>query len=350
MTDSPEIIPPPRDYWPTAGWRSADPSAHGMDAVRLAAAWDHLASQHPHLNSLLVVRGGYVVFEDYRDGAGPYRIAPVMSVTKSVVGALIGVALHTGDLLAIDEPLAYLLPAEFSGVDDRDKRAITLAHLLTMRSGLDWAEWGGTTQQMMASQDWVQFVLDQPLAHAPGTVFNYSTGDTHLLAAALHAATGMTPLDYADLYLFRPLGITRRAWNTDPQGLHVGGAGLALSPHDLALYGYLILNGGVWDGDALLPPGWARSSLTAHANVIPAGEADCQRLDYGYLFWLRDQGAYASGMAVGYGGQYVYILPALDLVVVVTGSVRDVPDAFRDTRLMCAFNLVQDFVVPAVNA
>ena len=337
-----------RDYWPTTGWRTAPPDQHGIDGEQLAATNDTLNTHYPHLDSFLVVRSGYLVAEYYRDSSGPDVLHNVKSVTKNVTSALTGIALQTGDLANLDETLGFLLPEAMSTVEDRHKRDITVRDLLTMRSGLHWEEWRGSTQQMTASPNWVRFVLEQPLAAAPGTAHNYSTGNTQILAALLQKSTSMNLLDYADLYLFGPLGIEHRTWPADPQGIQVGGAELALTARDMAKFGLLYLDGGLWDGAQLLPTTWVQDSHTPHANVISEDGEDCVKLDYGYQWWLRRQGPHASALAVGFGGQYVYVVPALDLVVVITGRLANVPESFRDNRMLCLFNVVQDHVVPAI--
>jgi len=181
---------PPRAYWPTDGWRTAAPEDHRVDPAALDRLRAHLDEHYPHLDSLLVVRNGTLLREDYKGGAGPDDLRNVKSATKSVLSALIGVALDTGDLPDIREPIGSFFAGHFASIADRAKRAITLEDLLTMRSGLEWDEWGGTTIQMTASPDWVRFVLERPLAHPPGERFSYSTGDTQLLAAALQQRAG----------------------------------------------------------------------------------------------------------------------------------------------------------------
>ncbi|MBN2303725.1 MAG: serine hydrolase, partial [Anaerolineae bacterium] len=365
MTPQTLKSPPSPDIWPTAGWQTASPADQGLDAQRLNAAVEHLDARYPHLDSLLIVRGGYMVLEhDRARAASAADIAPlrnIKSVTKSVLAALLGIAIQIGDLGGLHDTLGELLPEQFTTASDPRTRAITVEHLLTMRSGLEWAEWEGSTQHMTASPDWVRFVLDRPLAHDPGAVFNYSTGDTHLLAAILQKATGMTALAYADLYLFGPLGIERRRWTADPQGISIGGAELALTPRDMAKFGFLVLNHGQWDGQPVLPAAWVHAMMRPRATVF-SGETDgktdgsappddCARLEYGYLWWLRKQGDHASALAVGYGGQYIYVIPALDLVIVLTGDLsagpRAIPPAFRDNRMLCQFDFVADHILPA---
>ncbi|MBN1202785.1 MAG: serine hydrolase [Anaerolineae bacterium] len=345
MSDHPNI--PARDYWPTTGWRSADPADLSLDGAQLERAADLLTAQYPHIDSLIVVRGGYLVFERYPGVRGPDVLRNLKSVTKSVLSTLIGIALDTGDLGSLDDRLGDYVPAYFTSADDPRKRAITVRDLLTMRSGLEWAEWGAQVIEMTSSPHWFRYVLDRPLIHDPGQHFNYSTGDSHLLAALLQAAAAMTALDFADLYLFKPLGITRRAWPGDPQGVTIGGAELSLTPRDLAKFGCLILNNGAWDGDTIVPADWVRDATRKQVSVLPA-DPDHPPLSYGYLWWVRPQGEYKSALAVGLGGQYVYVIPGLDMVIVMTGDIATAPDAFRDNRMIRAFNVVQDAIVPAV--
>lgn len=338
---------PQREYWPTEGWRTAAPADHDLDVAGLDAARDHLRDHVPHMDSLLVVRGGYLVYEWYGDTGAPDALRNVKSVTKSVTSALTGIARLTGDLGDIDEPVGFILPEVFSTVKDRIKRGITIKHLLTMRSGLDWQEYGPDVLQMTVSPNWLDYVLDRGLAYDPGSRFNYSTGDTHLLAAALQKLVAMPLLEYADLYLFGPLGITRREWAADPQGIHVGGAELKITARDMAKFGYLYLNRGQWDGAQVVSEAWVAESHTSQIELERQPD-DCSDLSYGYLWWLRGQGGHPSAIAVGFGGQFVYVIPALDMVVVMTGDLKTAPDAFRDNRMLCQFNLVEDYIVPAV--
>lgn len=333
--------------WPLPDWTRADPAAHGVDHLALIAARDAMRQLAPHLNSLLVVRGGALIFEWYGAGSGADVRHNVMSVTKSVTSALVGIALDTGDLPDLDEPLSAILPEAFNAKDDPRKRAITIAHLLTMRSGLEWYEYGPSVLQLTASPDWVRHILDRPLAHEPGTRFNYSTADTHLLSAALARLTGMSLRAYAELYLFGPLGIAPGRWPADPQGITVGGAELELRARDMAKFGYLYLRGGVWQGSRILPEDWVARSTSPQVALARQPD-ECTDLGYGWLWWLRGQSGYAGAVAVGFGGQFVHVIPALDLVIVITGDGRAAPETFRDNRMLCQFNLVEDYLVPAV--
>ncbi len=206
---------------------------------------------------------------------------------------------------------------EAADVDDEGKRAITARHLLTMTSGLESTSFGAYGS-WVASRNWVRAALARPLQAEPGTRFSYSTGDTHLLSATLSRAAGRGAHDFAREHLFDPLGIRRSAWTRDRQGVHMGGNNLSLLPRDMLKFGQLYLNRGRWNGRQLLPWRWIDES-TRPGLVGPLGRGRIYG-GYGYLWWLRgprERGAYTAS---GYGGQYIYVAPAEDLVVVVISS------------------------------
>jgi hypothetical protein len=203
-------------------------------------------------------------------------------------------------------------------VDER-KEAITVQSLLDMTSGIEWTERLGdssaaaveTESEMDSSPDWVKFILDRPMSTAPGDIFNYNSGNPHLLSAILTKLTGMSALEYAKSKLFGPLGITKVSWQHDPQGISNGGWGLDLVPRDMAKIGYLYLRKGVWEGQELLPPAWIDKVSHATVNMRLGG------LRYSNLFWaLPDKRVY---MAVGRNGQVIMVSPDLDVVAVTTG-------------------------------
>jgi CubicO group peptidase (beta-lactamase class C family) len=187
-----------------------------------------------------------------------------------------------------------------------------------MTSGIEWTETlpdvHTSVSEMESSPDWVKFILDRPMSSAPGEVFNYNSGNTHLLSAILTKLTGMSTLDYAKAKLFGPLGINRVSWWHDPQGIWNGGYGLYLQPRDMAKIGYLYLRKGVWEGKQLLPAVWIDKVNHATVDMHTAWEPTLRYCD---LFWaLPDKHVY---MAVGYQGQVIMVFPDLDVVAVTTG-------------------------------
>lgn len=307
----------PRDYWPTDGWRDAAPASQGIDSAVLGAALAHLARDYPAVQSILVVRHGYVVAERYFGGHDSTERFDLRSATKSIVSALVGIALDRKMLHSVDQPIASLLPEYFLADDvDPRERHITLRHLLTMTSGLDWDE-ASAGAYFVGTGDWASAILGRPMVAEPGRRFAYSSGNAHLLAMVIARATKGTPLAFANAQLFAPLGFQLGLfdWLTDPQGVNAGGAGLRLSTREMAKIGWLYANEGCWAGTAILPAAWVRASTTKQSDPGPNAAG------YGYLWWISKAipGAYA---AIGYGGQYIIVDPALDAVIAVTADPR----------------------------
>ena len=239
--------------WPTAGWETSTPEAEGMSSAALADLVDFGAASD--MDSLLVVRHGRIVAEAYY---APFRRGQqhlVNSVTKAVVGTLVGIAVQEERIGRLDQPVVDLFFEREIARLDAAKKAITIESLLDSNSGLDWNEPLSdappeTMLQMARSRDWVGFVLDRPMAQPPGRAFAYDSGTWHLLSAILTKKTGMDTLAYARQALFRPLGIAEATWAQDPQGIRIGGYGLFLQPRDMAKIGYLYLHHGRVGGRA----------------------------------------------------------------------------------------------------
>jgi CubicO group peptidase (beta-lactamase class C family) len=311
--------------WPTKEWQTSSPEEQGMDSKELAKLVDFGARRilatpgvtlNSMLDSLLVVRHGKIVVEAYY---APYAAGiphDIRSATKAVISTLTAIAFKDG---LLDSPshrvLDFFDRRGIANVDDR-KEAITVQSLLDMSSGLEWTEpLNGRPDSMFdmeRSTDWVKFILDRPMANAPGSAFNYNSGNPHLLSAIITKLTRMSTLDYAKAKLFGPLGINDVFWPHDPQGISVGGYGLSLLPRDMAKIGYLYLRNGAWEGKQLLPPAWI--DKVTHATVDMHLQPG---LCYSNLFWtLPDKHVY---MAVGYHRQVIMVFPDLDVVAVTTG-------------------------------
>ena len=307
---APVVFDAPVDL--TLSWRTSTPAATGMDEGALARA-DEMANAIPRLRSLLVVRRGRLVHERYWAGATAAETADVRSVTKSILSTLVGIALERGDLTGVDETLGEIVPADALPLSlwERD---IRVGDLLTMSGGWDWEESGAVGyNEWITSEDPVAFLLSKPKASEPGTAFAYNSAAVHLLGVVLEEAIGTTVPRFADEVLFGPLGIGTRVW--EPLAGHVnGGAGIDLRPRDLARIGQLYLQDG-WSGDRrILPEGWVRQATTPRWGWV--SDAGPTHVSYGWLWWIDvDHHAY---FAWGYGGQFVYVAPERDLVVVAT--------------------------------
>ncbi|NIM49182.1 MAG: serine hydrolase [Gemmatimonadales bacterium] len=292
-------------------WQVATPESQGMDSERLAEAVQYLMDHEPSLHSLHVIRNGYLVADVYFHPFQATTKHDIASITKSVLATVLGIAVDRSLIADVNQPILELFPGQAAIDLNPRKRAITIEHLLTMRSGLAWGESGDVVSlfQMMQSPDWVRFVLDRPVSHEPGTKFRYNSGGAHLLSAAVHRATGMTAGEFARQHLFEPLGIVDVDWPTDPWGRdNTGWGNIRMRPLDLAKIGFLYLNGGSWHDRRVLSQDWINAA-TRQLN------AEGLR-GYGYLWWLRA----GTVCALGRGGQNLFLFPAESMVVVMSGG------------------------------
>lgn len=313
------------EYWPTEGWRTAEPEAQGMDSAALAHTIDAFRSRD--VKSVVIIRNGYLVAEAYEESAGADTPQNVYSVTKSVTSALAGIALSEHKLKSVEQPIAEFFP-ELSL--EPVKSEIRMKHLLSMTSGLEWIDdHNQASEAMMYSTDWIRSILEHRAGFKPGAKFNYSNGDAHLVSAVLHKATGESLLDYAKSRLFAPLGIKNVKWNPDPQGYSIGAWAMALTVRDMAKLGLLYLKEGRWDGKTIIPKHWIRESLTKRAWL---NYADGRHGGYGYFWWLKPLAGrlfggvtkqYDTFYAAGSYGQRIFVVPALQLIVAATAYSLD---------------------------
>jgi CubicO group peptidase (beta-lactamase class C family) len=331
------------DYWPTDAWRSSPPEEQGLDPKILSQIDHDVKETFPTVKGVLVVRNGYVVFENYYQGYDRNDHHHVWSVTKSVISALVGVALKEDRIESLDQRLSEFFPEHFGPGTDPRKRQITVENLLTMTSGFRLSSFYNDKgfEQILSSDDVVEASIGQPMAKEPGEEFNYSNGDAHLLSAILTKTTDQSALAYAHENLFGPLGIDsdpdasmqavpanfRRfeqagfVWADDGQGNSVGAFGLKLTARDMAKIGYLYLQDGRWEGRQIVPRGYVRASTREQLETgySPAGGP----AGYGYLWWTRKVEGHRAFYASGYGGQFIYVIPELNLVAVIVSEAPE---------------------------
>lgn len=358
-----------KSLWPTHGWSHGTPTGVGLDEGVLAALDHDIAGgKYSLVDSFQVFRCGSEVYSrkydhDYAQIYGkearvkgplnarltgrynyfdpawhPYYhgtgLHTMQSVSKTVTSAIIGLAITRGDFKAgLDTPvLSYFDVSKVKNVDER-KRRMTLRNVLTMTTGLDWIEDvpyddpRSDSSLMEATDDWVQYVIDKPMAREPGTVFNYSSGATELLAYIFQKETGQDIEAYGEKNLFVPLGI-KHQWKRTYLGVVDTEGGLYLEGGDLAKIGYLYLQDGLWDGKRLISDAWVRQSLT------PAVDTGWQGLKYGFKWWLQpleDRKEYVWH-GIGFGGQRLMVFPSEQLIAVFTGW-DIIKDAAFDSEL-----------------
>lgn len=346
--------------WPTEGWAVSAPDSEGLDGSFFTDLdGDIRQGTYGYIDRMVVVRDGRLVINeryenDYGEisrghvdilGCGadacadssdlneynyyhpdwhPYYqgrdVHTLQSVTKAITSALIGVAIRRGEISGVDAPLlSFFQDYDLSNIDERLHQA-TLDDLLTMRSGIEWHETDrpvdetNTTVQLEASDDWIQFTLDQPMDAAPGDKWAYNSGGSHLMSGIIRQATGSYVDEYAEEHLFGPLGIADYHWKRTPAGTPDTEGGLYLEAEQLAKIAYLYLQDGVWEGERILPEGWVEASTTRHVeDLMEAGWG------YGYQWWRLDQDGVEVWAGLGFGGQYLLILPEHDLIGVING-------------------------------
>ena len=306
-----------------------------MDSHLLAEMFTTIDRESYAIDSVTAIRNGYLVADGVVHPFGKDSRHIIHSCTKSIVSALIGIAIEEGYLEGVGQGVLDILPDREIANLDADKEAMTLENVLTMSTGLDCRDsylyrWQGLSE-MRASDDWVQHMLDLPMVAPPGSSFEYCNGGSFLLSAMLQEVTEMKAADFARDRLFGPLGITDFVWPESPQGINIGWGELRMRPHDLAKIGYLYLRGGRWDNRQVVPSAWVEASTRSHiGGTLQKG--------YGYQWWVRDDAVF---MALGYAGQYLVVVPAHDLVVVFTSDLPE--DDFYLPQ-----SLLDNYIIPAV--
>ncbi|MBC7895833.1 MAG: serine hydrolase [Cytophagaceae bacterium] len=356
---------------PTAlndGWATANAASRGLDSAalgRLAStirSWPELG-----VHAILIERSGHLVYEEYFDGFDERWGQPLgrvsmtaaglhdlRSVTKSVVSALTGIALQSGAIRSLDEPVVQWFP-EYPQLQTTERRRVTLSHVLAMTSGLTWNEDVPYTDprndeiRMTRDSQPLLYALSVPFALAPGDDFTYNGGLTQVMAAVLERATKTPIEDYARTHLFEPLGITQVEWLGNLGGMPSAASGLRLRPRDLARFGSLYLHGGRWGGKQVLPEDWVAASTRRQFPFrARAGADSAGAFGYSYFWWYNcyptPAGLVEARTAVGNGNQRVFVLPGLDMVVtILAGRYND----FTTGRTL-GERILRDHVIPAV--
>lgn len=332
------------DYWPTGGWKTSTPEKQGMSSEVLSDLFreiEDINKDTVEIYSMLIVRNGYVVAEaNIADVDAFYQM---YSTTKSFTSAMFGIALGKGHIRSIDQRVLDFFPELSRKNNDPRKASIILKHLLTMSCGLEWPEFETSysnpenpLMQMFRSENWAEYALSRPVAQQPGLAFNYNSGCSHLLLAVLHQ-TRLNVTDFAQKNLFTPLGISadRYAWYQDRNGIPDGCSSLRMCPRDMAKFGYLYLKGGCWDGGRILPETWVEESAREHMKIPSWPFKNIHT--YGYQWYIQPFGFHS----LGYHGQYIFVVPDHELVVVFTSNLPR-----RETSI--PIDLLKTYIIPAV--
>jgi CubicO group peptidase (beta-lactamase class C family) len=271
------------------------------------------AGELPQLRSLLVSWRGRLVADYHAHGVRPDARANVKSASKSIISALVGIAIDRGLIKSVAEPIATYFPELRRDADPR-KHAIRVEDLLTMRAGLESTS-GRNYGAWVRSGNWVRYALRQPMVSDPGGAMEYSSGSSHLLSAILTKAAGRSTWQFAQESLAAPLGFRLAVWAKDPQGIYFGGNEMLLTPKQMIAIGELYLHRGRVNGRQIVPAAWVEASCVP--RTTSAWDSDRQ---YGYGWWIQDFAHGKACFAWGYGGQYILVFRDLDLVVAATSS------------------------------
>lgn len=327
-----------RSYWPTIDWQTSTLETKEMNEDVFVKINSYIVENFSNVNSLLVVRDGYIVYERYFNGFNEKDLMDMRSVTKSFTATLIGIAIDEDYLSGVDEKLGDIFTEYIS---DRTSLAgqTTIEQLLTMCSGFYWQtdSWlvERMTDRMFRSNDWVDFILRLPVNPALRGSFQYKSPDSHLLSAIVAKVTNQEVEQFAKKHLFFPLGIEKGIWLTDSKGIQYGACDLKLSTRDMAKLGYLYLNNGFWDSKQIISRSWVENSTSEKSDGYePIGK-------YGYHWWISEERGHKVFFAAGAGGQYIFCIPKLDIVVVITAKVT--ARNWKNPR-----SIIHDFIIPSV--
>ena len=308
-------------YFPDTEWTTTTPEEQGMNSTILDEMMQFIEDEDAPIKGLVVTRNGYIVKEGYWMYNTEISTHHIFSCTKSFTGALIGIAIKEGFIDNVSQKVLDFFPEMSVENMDARKEAMTLEHVLTMTTGLDWNEWNTSYidpdnmyNQMFGSGNPIQFFLNLPMVYDPGTQWVYTTGASHLLSAIIQETTNMTTYNFADEYLFEPLNMTLGGWNVDPQGIYNGGTQLYVTSRTMAKLGLLYLNNGTWDGQEIMTEEYVAQSSYPQISI------DATR-HYGYQWWLNTNEGYYS--ARGTNGQYIIVAPEYNVVVSIAANADE---------------------------
>lgn len=292
-------------------WKHDTAENHNMNNEKLENFYKEIGN-HTDIYGALVIKDDNIIREYYKEGYNQDSIFTLQSCSKSVTSSLIGISIDKGYIRDVNVPISEYFP-EILESNNQNLKEITIWHLLTHTSGLNmndtnnWNEW-------RTSENWVDYILSRGSKSKPGTRFDYSTGNSHLLSVILQKATGMTAYDFGKKYLFEPLGMESVKCELDPQGYSDGGNGFSMNIYDMAKFGRLFLNKGEWEGKQIISQNWIEESTKVQFDR-KAGSAN-----YGYQWWVRTFGSqkYDAYFAQGHWGQFIFVIPEINLMVVFT--------------------------------
>lgn len=301
------------------------------------------------MKSIVVSKNDTIVKEQYFNSSGPNAAHDVRSVTKTVTALLVGIAIDKGYISSTEDEIGtYLSP--IVGNISSDKSVLKIKHLLTMTSGLEWYEWGnyaGSNNEYnnwWNSSDQITYLLNRNFTYTPGSYFNYNSAGSHLLSIIVSQSSRMTTEDFAKQFLFEPLGISFSNWRKDKHGYNNGAAGLFLTPYDMQKIGSLLLNKGLYMHKKVVSEKWIDEMTQFH---ILTRDANSFANGYGYQTWLWSNGNNSYFDAMGYGGQFILVVPGKKMVITASCDWQSVNDSTADFNWYTIMNTIANSIIPA---
>lgn len=335
---------PTAPEYPSYDWPTSTPELQGMNSQLIEQAFQQ-AGNRGFVDCILIIRNGFLVAERYYNGFGRSTPHNVMSVSKSFLSAMTGIALREGNLTSINQKVLDFFPEYIYPNIDPRKYNITIRNLLMMRMGIDHDQ--NLYNYVHSSSNWIKTTIELPLIYDPGTRFCYNTFQTHLLSAIITKASGMSMVDFGKTFLFEKMNINCADWWQDPQGYYFGGNSMHFTPRDMARLGYLYMNNGQLNREQIVPAEWVEESLTNFTNFSNSSWGDLEKVNYGYLWWLGEIKGYKVFLAIGHGGQFVINFPEINMIVVTTSDWQ-LDWTTADQHERSVLSIVANYIVPAV--
>lgn len=340
-----------------SGWERSTLEEQGLNSEILTEMMEFIEEKNSDnggngVDSVIIIKNAYLVFEEYFNGQKEDSLHNIHSCTKSITSALIGIAINNGHIKSVNEKVLDFFPEyEFENMDER-KKAITIEHLLTMSSGIEWDEFfvPYTSREndfidTIYNDDWVKYTLDKRMVNNPGEIYEYNTGGSHILSAILQKATGMDTLSYAKKYLFTPLDISENDvyWPISPKGIYTGGHGVEMKPSDMAKIGLLYHNKGMWNGKQIIPKEWIEKSGQPLIKTNVKNYRYNYIYDYGYQWWVDKRNIKGAFFASGYNNQLICVINELNMVVVLTASLGE----YNSDTMPYLNQIIKGYIIPS---
>ncbi len=324
------------------GWKTSNLHSTAVDTSRLYSFFNQMMQVDHKLNSVLLIKDDQLIIEEYFNGYDVNALHDLRSVTKSIKSILLGIAIDNGIIDNINDPISKYLKSHEpeKSLDDR-KDEITIRHLITMSTGWDCNDWDrkskGQEDRVYKKDDWIQYTLDLPMINNPGEISTYCSMGVIIMAEIISQASGLSLIEFAEQHLFSPLEIADVMWgHTSNKDVISSANRLYLKPRDAAKIGQLILNKGIWNGNQIVSPEWIEVATSKKTTISGT--------PYGYLWWMIpfkvNERIINSITATGNGGQYIMVIPELDMVGIFTGGY------YNSEEDKLAFAIMNNVLIP----